>query len=59
MSKEVTKFLQKYSIYQHAKLGTQNTDLYRPLSILKTIWGDVSMNFVLELPMTKKNHISS
>jgi hypothetical protein len=54
MRTEVIKFVNKCRICQHAKRKRPNSGLYQPLSILERPWDAISMDFMLELPKTKR-----
>jgi hypothetical protein len=54
MREDVKKFLDRCKICQHGKGKRQNTGLYHPLPIPERPWDEISMDFVLGLPRTKK-----
>jgi hypothetical protein len=57
INKDVRKFVECCRVCQLAKGRSQNTGLYTPLSIPKRPWEDVSMDFILGLPMTQGSMI--
>jgi hypothetical protein len=54
LQKEVDKFMQCYKVCQVSKGGATNAKLYMPLPISEGPWTNVSMDFVIGLPRTKK-----
>jgi hypothetical protein len=54
MRTEVIKFVNRCRICQHAKGKRQNTGLYQPLPILERPWDEISMDFMLGFPRTKR-----
>jgi hypothetical protein len=54
MREEVKIFVNKCRICQYEKGRQKNTCLYQPLPIPKRLWDAINMDFVLELPRTKK-----
>ena len=58
MRTDVQNFVDKCTIYQHAKRKSQNIGLYRPLTIPYKPWDSINMDFILGLPKTQKGHDS-
>ena len=58
MQHDVKKFVEGCTVYQHAKGRSQNTGLYRPLSIPTRPLDSISMDFVLGLPRNQRGHDS-
>ena len=52
INKDVRKFVEGCRVCERAKGKSHNTSLYTPLPVRKKPWDDVSMDFVLGLPMT-------
>lgn len=53
MQQDIYKYIKHCSFYQSNKGTTQNIGLHLHLQILKSIWEDLSINFVLGLPRTR------
>jgi hypothetical protein len=58
-NKDVRNFVEGCRICQLAKGKSQNTRLYTPLPVPKGPWEDISMDFVLGFPMTRRKHDST
>jgi hypothetical protein len=58
MRRDVGKFIARCATYQKAKLGLNPHGLYMYLPIPNAPWEDISMDFVLGLPKTKKGRDS-
>ncbi|KAF8095408.1 hypothetical protein N665_0333s0001 [Sinapis alba] len=58
MKKEVEKVCSRCVVCKHAKSKVQPTGLYTPLPITTEPWVDISMDFVLGLPRTRKGRDS-
>ena len=56
MRAEVKIFVEICRVCQYAKGKTQNTGMYQPLPIPSRHWDSVSINFILGLTKTKRNH---
>ncbi|XP_068312511.1 transposon Ty3-I Gag-Pol polyprotein [Pyrus communis] len=54
LHRDVAKHVSRYRVCHIAKSRSQNTGLYTPLPIQAAPWEDVSMNFVLGLPKTRR-----
>jgi Integrase zinc binding domain len=59
MSKDIKLFVKRCQIYQNAKGTDTNQGLYIPLSISTAPWQDISIDFVVGLPITRKKMIAS
>jgi hypothetical protein len=58
MYKDVQKFVKSCGVCQVAKGVSQNTGLYTPITVPEKPWTDISMDFVLGLPKTRKGYDS-
>jgi hypothetical protein len=58
INKDVRKFVECCRVCQLSKGRSQNTRLYTPLPVPERPWEDVSMDFVLGLPMTQSKYDS-
>ncbi|WRX11626.1 Integrase [Theobroma cacao] len=54
LERDIIRHIQRCRICHIAKLGNQNTSMYKPLPIPEAPWVDVSMDFVLGLPRTQR-----
>jgi hypothetical protein len=58
MRRDVEWFVSRCTTYQKAKSRLNPHDLYIPLPVPSIPWADISMNFVLGLPWTKRGRDS-
>jgi hypothetical protein len=56
INKYVRKFFECCRVCPLAKGRSQNTRLYTPFLVTKTLWEYVSMDFILEIPLTQRKH---
>ena len=54
MRRDIYKFVKRCQTCQESKGKVQNTGLYTPLPVLAAPWEDVSMDFVMGLPRSKR-----
>jgi len=54
LKKYATTVIKSCPVCQVAKSQAQNMGLYTSLPVLKNIWEDLSMDFILGLPYTQK-----
>ena len=55
MAKDVTRHVERCKTCHRAKSHAQNTGLYTPLPVPIAPWEDVSMDFIVGLPRTRRN----
>ncbi|PKU81321.1 RNA-directed DNA polymerase [Dendrobium catenatum] len=58
LHRDVMRFVERCPICQSYKTGGQLSGLYLPLPTPETIWEDLSLDFVMGLPRTKRGHDS-
>jgi hypothetical protein len=58
MRRDVERFISRCTIYQKAKSRLNPRGLYIPLPVLSIPWADISMDFLLGLPRTKRGRDS-
>ena len=58
LHRDVEHFFKRYRICQTSKDKASNASLYMPLPIPTQPWTDISMDFILGLPRTKKSNDS-
>jgi hypothetical protein len=58
MRRDVERFVARFTTCQKAKSHLNPHGLYMPLPVLSTLWADISMDFVLGLPRTKRGRDS-
>ena len=58
-NKDVRKYVEGCRIYQLTKCKCQNTGLYTMLGVPEQTWEDLTMDFVIGLPMTQRKHDST
>ena len=56
MYKDVHNFVKSCGVFQDAKEVSQNTSLYRLITIPEKPWSEISMDFVLGLPKRVKGY---
>ena len=58
MRRDVERYVAQCATCQKAKSRLNPHDLYMPLPVPSTLWADISMDFVLGLPRTKRGRDS-
>jgi hypothetical protein len=58
MRRDVDRFVRRFITCHRSKSKLKPHDLYTPLPAPTTPWEDISMDFVLGLPRTKRGHDS-
>lgn len=56
LQQDVKKFVQSFRACQMEKGTKQNIGLYQPLLVPERPWEEISMDFVLGLPRTRRRH---
>jgi hypothetical protein len=54
MRRDVKRFVARCTTYQKAKSQLKQHELYMPLHVSSMLWTDISIDFILGLPRTKR-----